>query len=214
MFSQLRRSTQAHETSPIKVPASATSQVEDTAVLVAALEALASGAIPEKSGLTRDVVSAVNAASEKLRAEDLAELERTVTFSMQTSEAMAAVASAAGEVRDMDSHAQTMSAAVEELDSSIRTINQLAAEFGIHRTTVTGQLDRHGVPRHSEQTAWDDETLKEAAELYAAGASLARVADQFRVDAQTVANRFRRAGVAVRPRRGWTLPAHSEHERC
>ncbi len=127
MFSQLRRSTQAHETSPIKVPASATSQAEDTAVLVAALEALASGAIPDTSGLTRDVVSAVNAASEKLRAEDLAELERTVTFSMQTSEAMAAVASAAGEVRDMDSHAQTMSAAVEELDSSIRTINQLAA---------------------------------------------------------------------------------------
>lgn len=33
------------------------------------------------------------------------------------------------------------------------TISQLADEFGIHRTTVAGHLDRHGVPRHSQQTA-------------------------------------------------------------
>lgn len=33
------------------------------------------------------------------------------------------------------------------------TISQLTVEFGIHRTTVTGHLDRHGVPRHSEVTA-------------------------------------------------------------
>jgi len=32
------------------------------------------------------------------------------------------------------------------------TINQLAAEFSIHRTTVAEHLDRLGVPRHSEQT--------------------------------------------------------------
>ena len=127
MFSQLRRSTQTHDTAPIKVSASTIRQATESKALVAALEALASGAIPDTSELPSDVASAVNAASERLRAEDLAELERTVTFSMQTSEAMAAVASAAGEVRDMDSHAQTTSAAVEELDSSIRTINQLAA---------------------------------------------------------------------------------------
>jgi hypothetical protein len=92
------------------------------------------------------------------------------------------------------------------------TINQLAVAFRVHRTTVAGHLDRSGVPRHSEQTAWDDEILKQAADLYATGLSLADVAHQFGVDAQTVANRFRRAGVAVRPRRGWTSPAHSEDE--
>ena len=92
------------------------------------------------------------------------------------------------------------------------TINQLAVEFGIHRTTVAGHLDRHGVPRHSKKTAWDDETLTQAAELYATGVSLADVAHQFGVDAQTVANRFRRAGVAVRPRRGWASRVHPEHE--
>ena len=93
------------------------------------------------------------------------------------------------------------------------TISQLAVEFGIHRTTVTGHLDRHGIPRHSEQTAWNDEILKKAAELYAAGSSLADVADQFGVDPQTDANRFRRAGVAVRPRRGWSSRVHSGQDR-
>ena len=86
-------------------------------------------------------------------------------------------------------------------------------EFGIHRTTVAGHLDRHRVARHNEQRAWDDEILNQAAEVYATGRSLADVADQFGVDAQTVANRVRRAGVALRPRRGWISRIHPERER-
>ena len=93
------------------------------------------------------------------------------------------------------------------------TISQLAVEFGVHRTTVAGHLDRDGVARHNEQRTWDDEILIQAAELYSTEWSLADVADQFGVDAQTVANRFRRAGVAVRPRRGWASRGHSEQER-
>ena len=93
------------------------------------------------------------------------------------------------------------------------TISQLAAEFGVHRTTVAGHLDRHGVRRHSEQTAWGDELLERASELYATGLSLADVADQFGIDAQTVANRFRRAGVPVRPRRGWAPRVRLEQDR-
>ena len=31
------------------------------------------------------------------------------------------------------------------------TISQFAVEFDVHRTTVAGHLDRHGVPRRSEQ---------------------------------------------------------------
>lgn len=92
------------------------------------------------------------------------------------------------------------------------TISQLAADFGIHRTTVAAHLDRHGTPRHSEQTAWNIDTLKQAARLYSTGLSLVDVADQFGIDPQTVANRFRRAGVPVRPRRGWSSHVRSEHE--
>ena len=83
------------------------------------------------------------------------------------------------------------------------TISQLAADFSVHRTTIAAHLDRHQVRRHREQTAWDDDTLNETAEAYAAGLSLADVAARYGIDAQTVANRFRRAGIAIRTRRGW-----------
>ncbi len=43
------------------------------------------------------------------------------------------------------------------------TISQLAADLGVHRTTVAAHLDRHQVPRHHEQTACGDCTLREAA---------------------------------------------------
>jgi transposase-like protein len=98
---------------------------------------------------------------------------------------------------------------VDDLIATYRagaTIRHLAAEFGIHRTAVAAHLDRHQIPRHRERTAWERGTLEEAAELYASGLSLADVADQFGIDAQTVANRLRRAGVAVRPRRGRPSP--------
>ena len=93
------------------------------------------------------------------------------------------------------------------------SISHLAVEFDVHRTTVAAHLDRHGVPRHSEQTAWDDEILRQAAELYTTGLSLADVAHHLGIDAQTVTNRFRRAGVPARPRRGGASGVHSEQER-
>ena len=102
---------------------------------------------------------------------------------------------------------------VDNLIAAYRTgvnITQLAAEYAIHRTTVAAHLDRHGVPRHCEETAWNDESLGQAAERYATGSSLADVADQFGIDAQTVADRFRRAGIPVRPRRGWNTQIVSE----
>ena len=89
------------------------------------------------------------------------------------------------------------------------TISLIAADLGVHRTTVAAHLDRRGVPRHSEQTAWYDEVLDEAAGLHAAGLSLARVADWYGIDARTVAKRFRRVWVPVRPRRKWSPRAQA-----
>jgi hypothetical protein len=43
------------------------------------------------------------------------------------------------------------------------TISRVAADFGIHRTTVADHLDRHGVARHHDRTAWDDGDVEEAA---------------------------------------------------
>jgi hypothetical protein len=48
-------------------------------------------------------------------------------------------------------------------------INELAARYGIHRTTVTALLDQHQIPRHSARTNWSDDELRNAAEQYGSG---------------------------------------------
>lgn len=83
------------------------------------------------------------------------------------------------------------------------SVEELAERFGVHRTTAVAHLRLRQVQRRAAFTAWDHDDLSAAAAHYASGASLASVAARFGVDPSTVANRFRRAGVAIRPRRGW-----------
>jgi transposase-like protein len=90
------------------------------------------------------------------------------------------------------------------------TINELAHRYRLHRTTIAAHLDRHHVERHDSHGEWTSETLADAADLYASGLALAAVAARYGVDPQTVANRFRRAGIPVRPRRGWP-PQHNRN---
>jgi 5'-3' exonuclease len=49
-----------------------------------------------------------------------------------------------------------------------------------------------------------EDDIGEAARRYRTGDSLAKVAFAFDVDAKTVRRELHRAGVAIRPRRGWT----------
>lgn len=86
------------------------------------------------------------------------------------------------------------------------SVEQLAERFGVHRTTVIAHLDRRKIERRTAPTAWDHAALTAAAASYVSGESLAAVAARFGVDPSTVANRFRRAGIAIRPRRGWIYP--------
>jgi len=79
-------------------------------------------------------------------------------------------------------------------------IDELASVFDIHRTTVTTHLERAGVDRRSGVI---DRHLTEARYLYESGSSLARVADRFGVDGETVRRAFKNAGISLRPRRGW-----------
>ena len=92
-----------------------------------ALQALARGEAPDTSALPAQVVTHLNALASEIRVRDARELENTVAFSMQASESMTAIARATGEVRAVDRDAQAMSAAVEQLDASIREINGFAA---------------------------------------------------------------------------------------
>jgi hypothetical protein len=73
-------------------------------------------------------------------------------------------------------------------------INELAAQFGIHRATVMAILNRLGVePR---QRGLTDEQVAEACRLYPEGWSLARLAERF--DDMTVRRYLLLAGVVMR----------------
>ena len=84
------------------------------------------------------------------------------------------------------------------------SIDELARTYGVHRTTIITHLDQQGVPRRRVVRKLTDLLVTEAAVSYLDGHSLATVAHEYDVDARTLAREFRRAGVAIRPRRGWT----------
>jgi hypothetical protein len=69
----------------------------------------------------------------------------------------------------------------------------LAKAFTIDRRTVSAILDRHGVPRR--YNLLDTQAIAEAARLYEAGWSLARLADHLGVTARTVQNAFVKAEI-------------------
>jgi transposase-like protein len=83
------------------------------------------------------------------------------------------------------------------------SIDALGRRYGVHRTTVIGQLDRRGVPRRRSARKMSDPLVARAAERYSQGLSVADVASEFGVHARTLAREFRRAGIVIRPRRGW-----------
>lgn len=88
------------------------------------------------------------------------------------------------------------------LDGS--SIDALAGRFELHRTTIMDHLERRGVDRRKVARKMTDGSVRDAAKRYEAGGSLKVVAAQYGVDARTLAREFRRAGVPIRPRRGWS----------
>lgn len=84
------------------------------------------------------------------------------------------------------------------------SINRLAAQLGVDRTTIISHLDRRGIERRKIVRKLSDRSVAEAAKRYRSGESLKAVAALFGVDTRTLAREFRRAGVDIRPRRGWS----------
>ena len=80
------------------------------------------------------------------------------------------------------------------------TVRELAAEFGVGRTTVSAHLERRGLPRRYNRLGGD--ALVEAGRLYRDGWSLARLGERYNVDAGTVRRALLKSGVQTRPRRG------------
>jgi DNA-binding CsgD family transcriptional regulator len=80
------------------------------------------------------------------------------------------------------------------------SLDELAAEFGVHRTTVRNHLDRAGVERRS---GFAERHVDEARALYESGLSLARVGKRLGVSGDTIRLVFRAHGIEVRDRPGW-----------
>ena len=85
-----------------------------------------------------------------------------------------------------------------------RTLADLASVLGIHRGTVAAHLQARGIQRRVNRRKMTDDDVSNAAGSYGAGDSLAKVALGFNVDAATLRRELHRAGIAIRPRRGWT----------
>ncbi len=84
------------------------------------------------------------------------------------------------------------------------SIDALAASLSVNRTTIIGHLDRRGIERRRSVRKMTDRFVRQATRKYESGDSLKAVASQFDIDARTLAREFRRAGVPIRPRRGWS----------
>jgi len=83
------------------------------------------------------------------------------------------------------------------------SIDSLAAQLCVHRTTIIDHLDRRGIERRRVVRKMTDRSVRQAGKRYATGKSLKVVAHQFGIDAKTLAREFRQAGVSIRPRQGW-----------
>jgi transposase-like protein len=82
------------------------------------------------------------------------------------------------------------------------SIDALARQHKVNRTTIITHLDRAGIERRRVARKMTDDSVARAATRYGQGASLAVVAQEFDVHARTLAREFRQAGVSIRPRHG------------
>ena len=76
------------------------------------------------------------------------------------------------------------------------TVRQLAAKFGVHRSTVGKHLDAHGVS--TRRLRLTPEQIEEAARLYREGASLEDLEIQYGVSDTTVRIHLLRYGMTMR----------------
>jgi transcription initiation factor TFIIIB Brf1 subunit/transcription initiation factor TFIIB len=84
------------------------------------------------------------------------------------------------------------------------SIDELARSHGVNRTTIIKHLDERGVPRRRVVRKMTDTLVADAAARYREVHSLVTVASEFDVDARTLGREFRKAGVPIRPRQGWS----------
>jgi AraC-like DNA-binding protein len=80
-------------------------------------------------------------------------------------------------------------------------LEELAAEFGVHRQTAARHLDQAGVGLRRKVLS--EAQIAEAVQLYREGWSLAKIGSHLGVNPVSVSYRLKQAGVKLRPRPGY-----------
>jgi lambda repressor-like predicted transcriptional regulator len=80
-------------------------------------------------------------------------------------------------------------------------MKELAVLYDVHRTTIAQSLHKLAVPLRRQGVTGS--SLAEAMRLYEEGWSLAKIGRKYGCSHATVRTAFIRAGVKLRPRRGW-----------
>ncbi len=113
-----------------------------TSQLQSALTALQTGQQPDLTNLPDDIANPILQLATALRSKDEKDLARTVGFSVQASNSMAAVAKITGQVREIDSNSNEMAAAIEQLNASIGQISQTAQTASEEMQTAKGLMSQ------------------------------------------------------------------------
>jgi hypothetical protein len=79
-------------------------------------------------------------------------------------------------------------------------IHELAKNYGVHRTTISGHLDRAGVSKRSRSMS--EAQIDEAVQDYAAGQSPEKIGNRLGFDSTTVLKELRLRGVKMRDTHG------------
>jgi transposase-like protein len=81
-------------------------------------------------------------------------------------------------------------------------VKELALRHNLHRETISKILTRHGIARPPKGIP--PELIAGVAADYKNGLSLATIGNKLSVEPATVALALRKAGIELRPRRGWS----------
>jgi DNA-directed RNA polymerase specialized sigma24 family protein len=92
-------------------------------------------------------------------------------------------------------------ALMAELYADGLDMHTIAAVLDVHRTTVAQYLRQAGVTLR--RAGVPSAVIPETVRLYGDGWSTAQLAERYGCDPVTVRQTSKRAGVAMRPRRGW-----------
>lgn len=111
---------------------------EILSVVSEALNALASERKPDLTQLPKELSEPIAKIASDMNLRNESDLQRTVGYSVQASESMAAVSRITGDVRDTQEHTKMMAAAVDELDVST---NQISTTASLAATEVAQASD-------------------------------------------------------------------------